>query len=103
MWKSIDIMCDNKSCGCAWGEIVDKLDQDAEFRCPVCSGPSHRTILTINNLKSSYPDGHYRQDGIGRAAALDRLENQFHSAKERGDAGFAEETAKEYIQKKGEK
>lgn len=101
-WKSIDIICTEDECGHCWGEVVDKADQDAEFRCPACAGIAKRGIRTINALKASYPDGHFRQDGMGKALALDKLENKFAAAKESGDAGFAEDIAKEYIKKKGE-
>lgn len=100
-WKSIDVICQNDSCDYCWGEIVDKVDQDKDFECPKCKSLAKRGIRTIHNLKASYPDGHYRMDGIGKMMDMDKLETAFAAAEDRNDRDGGMDIAKE-IMAKGE-
>lgn len=100
-WKSIDIKC--TECRHVWNDIVRKEEENNTFICVKCLGDSHKTISRVMILTASYPDGHRRSDGMGKALELDRLENTVADAKADGDFSRAEDAAKEWAHKKDEK
>lgn len=75
-WKSIDVLCHNEKCNKKWPVVVEKERENECFSCPKCGHASYKTISAVTILKASYPDGHLRSDGVGRAMEVDRLERE---------------------------